>query len=641
MLNVRSSPSNSANSSKSDLHQWIDHDDDVGSLNTGLILHPQTGIFPFPSYFKELHCFLIRFTKVRLEDRYHGLQSSLSRDTSQKISPIGLEHCFSNKSEYSTSQIDIAAEVLPSLLPSLDEEGVYLLLYHLEPLFTNYETRLYAFTHLFDTLAQCLGPKSTLKTFLKPLIELCDSRLLQNYEHLAAQSFLSQIIVRFGLEVFLAHFVNFAVDAVAFELMLEKKKQCSDRISVHSNEGITADAGEVEGENKKQLNTSAVSKRSSYLTDDDAQLSDQEEEEFINRYDDLDEQNGISKRLFTCEEDEEDAGSQEDTSASEIGGLVVLTKESSNDLNDEEEVLSRTDYPVKCVSGVEKQGENNREPAKDDVAKGTGILKEDEREEKEDENDDKMDQEIDSDVLMQLKGESSSDETFETHDVTDTNTNEPSVPQDEDNPNDRPSQQDDEDEPLSADDSSEDSSDDEKSDTFGEEEPPETNQSDCPSADVFYQDTKAQDTKTTEQNKEELSPLYVSGIAAESVMWLAPRLGPVLTSQYLVKQLLTMLPQCYMDVVGVEEFELEDEDRKAKWVLYCLGNFCALYGEAFVLHQYLPFAEKIVSTWHSLCGIPVLRMEGKKLGVTFPSPEFFSSIYINIGSPIHYSNTKK
>lgn len=148
-----------------------------------------------------------------------------------------------------------------------------------------------------------------------------------------------------------------------------------------------------------------------------------------------------------------------------------------------------------------------------------------------------------------------------------------------------------------AEETSEDSSDDEQSDTFGDDEFPGINQSECPSADVFYQDsTSSQEIKATTQFKEELTPVYVSGIAAESIMWLAPRLGPVLTSRYLTKQLLTMLPQCYMDVVGVEEFEYEDEDRKAKWVLYCLGNFCALYGEAFVLHQYLPYAEKIVST---------------------------------------------
>ena len=39
----------------------------------------------------------------------------------------------------------------------------------------------------------------------------------------------------------------------------------------------------------------------------------------------------------------------------------------------------------------------------------------------------------------------------------------------------------------------------------------------------------------------------MSDVAAESVMWLAHRLGPVLTSRHLAKNLLRMLAVCYSD----------------------------------------------------------------------------------------------
>ena len=103
-----------------------------------------------------------------------------------------------------------------------------------------------------------------------------------------------------------------------------------------------------------------------------------------------------------------------------------------------------------------------------------------------------------------------------------------------------------------------------------------------------------------QKTREALSPEIVSGLAAECVTWLAPRLGPVLTSRYLASQLLHMLSRCYMGRVGVDseqefEGEVEVDDRNARWVLFCLANFCTFYGEAFMIYQYLPFVEKVVS----------------------------------------------
>lgn len=142
-------------------------------------------------------------------------------------SQLKMEFCFQDRkiSGYTMRQVDFAARNLPSLIPVLDEEGLQLLFYHLEPLFKCSVVQLYAFTQLFDLLSQACGPKLTTKVFMKPLVKLFDSHLMANYEQILTQSFLSQLIVRFRLEQFLSHFINFVVDAVAFKSIGSKMER--------------------------------------------------------------------------------------------------------------------------------------------------------------------------------------------------------------------------------------------------------------------------------------------------------------------------------------------------------------------------------------------------------------------------------
>lgn len=663
MLKLHPSEESSNLEGSTDSRKWENEKDSLPSLSTGLLLHPQTGLFPFPSYFSDLHSFLVKFTKARLKPRYENpqeLERSLGNPV-PKISLEGLEHCFSNKSEYSTLQVNIATELIPSLLPELDDEGVHLLLYHLEPLFLNQETRLYAFTHLFDLIAQAIGPKATAKTFLRPLIELYDSKMLHNYEHLAAQSFLSQIIVRFGLENFLTHFASFVVDAVAFELMLQKTKRSADRNSVNSNDGITVDGGESEAEkskNQKQI------KKPLYPSDDededvgntDAPFSDQEEDEYAPRIDEpinYEEQEDLHKPVLSRQEAEEDALPEQGKDT-----VIFIDDQTSDDKNkdeiqwhldevghdetlDEEAEQSRDDE-LNLVSSVRKEDVTNKHEQIEEQLQNEESVSSLTGEQPTTQEDEVVEDNSKETVTKESSFDDSEDDKQtdkddETEDLEETSTKEEdSIVKRETREKEERRKEDDDDDDGDGDDDGDagdgdggdgdddgdddgdggdggdgdgdgdddgdggdgddapsgNESDDESSGNFKESE--EDSEPSRPSADVFYQDTKP-DSKEYEPPKEDLSTSYVSGIAAESVMWLAPRLGPILTSKYFANQLLTMLPQCYIDVVGVEEYEFEDEDRKAKWVLYCLGNFCALYGEAFVLHQYLPYAEKVVS----------------------------------------------
>jgi WD repeat-containing protein 81 len=107
-----------------------------------------------------------------------------------------------------------------------------------------------------------------------------------------------------------------------------------------------------------------------------------------------------------------------------------------------------------------------------------------------------------------------------------------------------------------------------------------------------------------------LSEGNISQVASESVIWLAHRLGPVLTAKYLSKNLLKMLNLCYvgqkstliLNDVTQNDFIIRilsnyktQGDSMAHNVLECLTELASIYGENFVLLQYLPYAWDLIS----------------------------------------------
>ncbi|KAI8125355.1 hypothetical protein FF38_14339 [Lucilia cuprina] len=104
----------------------------------------------------------------------------------------------------------------------------------------------------------------------------------------------------------------------------------------------------------------------------------------------------------------------------------------------------------------------------------------------------------------------------------------------------------------------------------------------------------------------------ISEMSSKSLVWLSHRLGPVLTSRFITKNLLKMLTLCY---VGQENllpesgaldeahllnyFTVSDArvvgDRCAVRVLECLMTIAALYGEQVILLQYFPHISELVA----------------------------------------------
>lgn len=585
-----------------------------------------------------------------------------------------------NELNYSVEQVDIAAAFLPDLLPKVDDEGIKLLMYHLEPLFKCLETRLHACTQLFDMLAQALGPKNTLKSFLKCLVNLFDSHALENYEVIIRQTFLSQLIVRFGLDGFLKHFISFVVDAVAFKYKASSVTEKGDRISVHSTEstlpGISAAELEFtakdvpldidddldlpgnflrEGSEVKLASYSmGIEELDSEIVADhrrDDRLKDDEISEQVTLMPREISEEDVDGRLFQGNISDDDDAVVDEVDGGRSAklasfhkiyeGIEIGCEDSARGRNDAEgtvlqpqqktvsEIRQETGEAAAVfehrerdvgVTGLEAfQGEIKGHEADQKNAavqesnapsRKTGLISDEERVTTEAEGFNSLERETNVTISADLaaKTESSWKKTFDKNDNN--------LLEDTEEENGERGEQDEIDDRLEeANPASED--DVEEGEPLSEHEAPENGLLEADDDEAtkdeqlgkdngkpvvpFYNGTKS---KSMERGKKalkqrvELTPGTISGIAAESIVWLAPRLGPVLTSKYIASQLLTMLPHCYLGKVVLEDDDDEEKmvnDRDAKWLLFCLANFCTLYGEAFMLNQYLPYIKKTVS----------------------------------------------
>ncbi|XP_037073758.1 uncharacterized protein LOC119094951 [Pollicipes pollicipes] len=109
-------------------------------------------------------------------------------------------------------------------------------------------------------------------------------------------------------------------------------------------------------------------------------------------------------------------------------------------------------------------------------------------------------------------------------------------------------------------------------------------------------------TETSEPSRPRAPGCLISDVAAESVMWLAHRLGPALTSRHLARNLLRMLAVCYSDPDSLKPAPERPQavysrslagDAGSDKVLLCLCSIAELYGEQLILNQYLPHVTEL------------------------------------------------
>jgi hypothetical protein len=102
------------------------------------------------------------------------------------------------------------------VLSRCGSEGIELILPHVKEMFDNLDTTVPAAWALFNHIARALGPKETAKQLLPSLMRLFDGDYsTQKHLKLYHRSYLKQLIIRLGLQTFLAHFSTLLIEAVA------------------------------------------------------------------------------------------------------------------------------------------------------------------------------------------------------------------------------------------------------------------------------------------------------------------------------------------------------------------------------------------------------------------------------------------
>ncbi|XP_048482754.1 WD repeat-containing protein 81 [Plutella xylostella] len=134
-----------------------------------------------------------------------------------------------------------------------------------------------------------------------------------------------------------------------------------------------------------------------------------------------------------------------------------------------------------------------------------------------------------------------------------------------------------------------------------------------PSVSRSFDDANSKETPT--------DPYKISEVSSESLLWLANRLGPVLTCRYITRNLLKMLTLCYIGKVNLVPCEDDGEmdefdaisiansrvvgDRNAKRVIKCLTSIVAMYGEELILFQYLPHTRELIASCRARLSAPL------------------------------------
>lgn len=128
--------------------------------------------------------------------------------------------------------------------------------------------------------------------------------------------------------------------------------------------------------------------------------------------------------------------------------------------------------------------------------------------------------------------------------------------------------------------------------------------------DALQDKSESRSSRTRSRTRQSRST-RISEMSAESLLWLSHRLGPVLTARYVTKNLLKMLTLCYVSQENllpstntnlpqnIGFFSVADGqvvgDENALKVLDCLTSISALFGEHFILCQYLPHVTELVA----------------------------------------------
>ena len=216
-------------------------------LSAGSLLHPATSLLPFPRYFCQLY---------RLISELKSLDHQIHQ-TLRSANSVWRER--ETVTELCRDKVLAVNEILVPILPEMDCEGVELILPYVVELFDNHDTTVSAAWLLFNHIGRALGPTSTAKHVLPALVRLYSGENpTRKHLKLYERSFLRQLLIRLGLQIFLGHFATLLVEAVAAYRDFPPESQ-RDVIAFHDTDTRTTPSGNLAGQSKStKLSTASI-----------------------------------------------------------------------------------------------------------------------------------------------------------------------------------------------------------------------------------------------------------------------------------------------------------------------------------------------------------------------------------------------
>ena len=198
-------PSSSRNSYSALFEYGTSTPEGVPAPSPGLLLHPHIKLIPFPSCFPALHKFISKLKQLD-QTLMHTFNHDLSKSADATIRYKSLAR----------EKVSLTSKYLVKMLPQLNSESVDIIIPFVLEMFDDPVTSVQAAWVLFSPIAQILGPAKSAQTFLPYLIKLFDAEeSTPKHMKLYHRTFILQLIIRLGLDVFLANFSTLLVEAVA------------------------------------------------------------------------------------------------------------------------------------------------------------------------------------------------------------------------------------------------------------------------------------------------------------------------------------------------------------------------------------------------------------------------------------------
>ncbi|XP_074657326.1 WD repeat-containing protein 81-like [Tubulanus polymorphus] len=521
----------------------------------GFLLDPLSQILPFPKNFNHIYELLCKLKELdqNIETEIQGISSFLF-DKPQKIRAMQKNKVY-----------EVGALLVP-LLDEIKRENLEIVLPYVNELFECPDTIVATSWTLFEPVARAFGVVETSRNLLVPLMKLYDGEnSTSKHLKLYYRMFLKQLIIRLGLQTFLAHFATLLIEAVAGYKDFVSE---DDQSYTESREIDTASPDLFKSYVTSCPPTTKLSTASIERELQRQLIEAHSKDEELEKLDILEELNEksmadkISPEVSGSEDNIVTEGVLLDDDVDNVDVLSVSSQDNISDDNDDDELSdSATDISENelgrslgnlSVHSVSRLMDTSRERyvsgnSENQVGSFNGSFN--------DEDDD-------------LEEEIYSPQISDTH-------------QDDDNEN-----------------------------NMKEDEVDNSNNDievciSEPVTPIVRSETEEFTARIMQSSNK--FDYNICDMATESVLWLAHKLGPVLTAKFLSRNLLRMLTLCYLgeeqldilhasneDVLSVCEKQLAG-DSNASRVLDSLSSIATIYGEQVILLQYFPHIIDLIS----------------------------------------------